>query len=252
MGGWVGDGGVVERGGREGCAEGRVARRLIPCVVQMTASARPAQQQPASQPLRLGLRPAPPPGGAAHLGRRLADVVQHSRHRRLQRLVGVAPRRQLDQPLPVLLDVVAALGVAAGRAPGGRDGRAAVGGWRAGQLGGTPWVRTQPQPQGCQSAGGCPAHSTAPPAPRRPSCAARAKGSTGRPAHPFSTVAAFSTCSCGAGVTSSMPMEKPALPMKRALQHGWAQVGGGGGGGQATTHLQQKGDGSKRLSRLPS
>lgn len=38
--------------------------------------------------------------------------------------------------------------------------------------------------------------------------------------HPVSRVLALATSSCDAGVTSSMPMEKPALPMKRALRGG--------------------------------
>lgn len=64
-----------------------------------------------------------PPSLATHLGRLLADVVQHPRHRRLQRLVGVAAGCQLNQSLAVLLDEVATLAVAAGRMEQGRAGR---------------------------------------------------------------------------------------------------------------------------------
>lgn len=51
--------------------------------------------------------------------------------------------------------------------------------------------------------------------------------------HPSSSVRFFSACSAGAGVTSSMPMEKPALPMKRALHRGreGGPVGGRAGSG---------------------
>ena len=46
--------------------------------------------------------------------------------------------------------------------------------------------------------------------------------------HPASSVCALACCRRRAGVTSSIPMEKPRSPMKRALR-GW--VGGEGGAG---------------------
>ena len=154
-----------------------------------------------------------------HLGSQLPDVVEHPSDRGLQRLVGVAPRGQLDQPLAVLRDEGVALGIPARGGKAGQSRSRAVGEHWSGTWRGKGWM--------------CGRYWVQAPAAAALSGSSSSSGSTGSTVgwsglvrtHPFSSVAAFSRCSCAAGLTSSMPIEKPASPMKRALQGGRAASG---------------------------
>lgn len=159
---------------------------------------------------------APPAPPAPHLGRLLSDVVQHACDRRLQRLVGVAAGRQLNQALAVLLDEVAALAVAARWEGSVRGGKAGEAGWLwrcSGAVNNSQhvWLACG---RGDSLVAKCGTSNS--------SSSTVCPGGT----HPVSRVLALASSSRGAGVTSSMPMEKPALPMKRALRQGVGRDGG--------------------------